>query len=119
MSQEFGVGREKKVFLSRLAHQRRKKQSIDRLKYAKSIGNGHGLADREPFMQALTNQGRFSLTGYVGQGYVDPFHTRSVPMNDSMNMYFHHCTSFQIAMQKAMLTTMVSLGASSASYYPS
>jgi hypothetical protein len=119
MCQQFGVGREKKIFLSTLAHQRRKKQSIKRLKYAIPTEKAFVTADTVPFMQAITSQGRYSLTGYVGQGYVDPFHTRSVPMNDSMNMYFHHCTSSLIAVQKAILTTAVSLYANSASYHPS
>jgi hypothetical protein len=119
MCQDFGVGREKKIFLSRLAHQRRKKQSIERLKYAKPTKKYYGTADTVPFMQAIASEGRYSLTEYVGQGYVDPFQTRSVPMNDSMDMYFHHCTSTKIAVQRAMLTTRVSLGATSASYYPS
>lgn len=99
--QAFGLGREKKVFLSRVAHQKRRKQSIERLKHSQRTEKYYRTADtKELFMQALTSQGRCALTGYVGQGYVDPFQTRSVPMTDSMNMYFHHCTLFQITRAK-------------------
>ncbi|KAL4872324.1 hypothetical protein BDV12DRAFT_210839 [Aspergillus spectabilis] len=68
VSQAVGVGRQKKAFLSKLAHQRRKKQ-LQRTVLAE-----------EHFVQIQTRRGVWSLTGYVGQ----------VPMTDAMNMYFYH-----------------------------
>ncbi|KAL3451512.1 hypothetical protein BJX65DRAFT_220312 [Aspergillus insuetus] len=95
VSQEFGVGREKMAFLSKLAHQRRKKESVARLRADQRTRSQRTAATQEGFTHALTRQGRSTdLTGYLGQGYVDPFDTSSVVMTDSMNMYFHHFRAY-------------------------
>ncbi|GFF34852.1 hypothetical protein IFM51744_02589 [Aspergillus udagawae] len=99
VSQAIGVGRQKKAFLSKLAHQRRKQESINRLKYSRPFSNNVSQEGNPPqrtapseanSMQVPTKRGICSLTRYVGQGYVDPFDTYSVPMTDAMNMYFYH-----------------------------
>ncbi|KAL2802019.1 hypothetical protein BJX63DRAFT_416053 [Aspergillus granulosus] len=98
VSQVFGVGREKMAFLSKLAHQRRKKESIARLRSTQRTKSQQTAAtqenptqqQQEGLRQALRRQGSRVLTGYLGQGYVDPFDTSSVVMTDAMNMYFHH-----------------------------
>ncbi|KAL3484336.1 hypothetical protein BJX62DRAFT_218849 [Aspergillus germanicus] len=98
VSQEFGIGREKMAFLSKLAHQRKKKESIARLRSRqhamRAERRAHGdqgtETKKEGPIQALTLQRKCALTGYLGQGYVDPFDTSSIAMTDSMNMYFHH-----------------------------
>ncbi|KAL2844089.1 hypothetical protein BJY01DRAFT_248334 [Aspergillus pseudoustus] len=93
VSQERGVGRQKMAFLSKVAHQRRKRESVERLKHTRSTKtpeNTPGDEEEERSMHAVTTQGRVALTGYMGQGYVDPFNARPVRMTDSMNMYFHH-----------------------------
>jgi hypothetical protein len=101
VSQAIGVGRQKKAFLSKVAHQRRKQESINRLKYSRPFSNNVSQEGNPPqrtapseanSMQVPTKRGIWSLTRYVGQGYVDPFDTYSVPMTDAMNMYFYHCT---------------------------
>jgi hypothetical protein len=91
LSQEFGVGREKMAFLSKLAHRRRKKESIQRLKTSQRANNQQLTTSEDLVMQGATRQGAWTLNGYLGQGYVDPFDTSSVAMTDSMNLYFHHC----------------------------
>ncbi|CEN61055.1 hypothetical protein ASPCAL07722 [Aspergillus calidoustus] len=90
LSQEFGVGREKMAFLSKLAHRRRKKESIQRLKATQRANNQQLATSEDLVMQGATRQGAWKLNGYLGQGYVDPFDTSSVAMTDSMNLYFHH-----------------------------
>jgi hypothetical protein len=84
------------AFLSKLAHQRKKKESIARLRprqHAIKAEREKGDQETSPegLMQALTVQRKCALPGYLGQGYVDPFDTSSIAMADSMNMYFHHC----------------------------
>ncbi|KAJ0419810.1 hypothetical protein BJY00DRAFT_285557 [Aspergillus carlsbadensis] len=90
VSQEFGVGREKMAFLSKLAHQRRKKESVARLRSTQRTQGQLTATTREALSHTPLRQRGWALTGHLGQGYVDPFDTSSVAMTDSMNMYFHH-----------------------------
>lgn len=77
-SQAFGVGRQKKAFLSKAAHQRKKKEAIERLNYIQGTkGRQTTGTDTESFTQRRTRQSRLALTGYSGQDYVDPFDASS------------------------------------------
>ncbi|KAL4862747.1 hypothetical protein BDV12DRAFT_178396 [Aspergillus spectabilis] len=99
VSQRVGVGRQKKVFLSENAHQRRKQASIERLKSSQYSLNSAlqddnqsqevGKSKNSTQVQIRCDMGSLT-TAYMSQGYVDPFCTYSVPMTDSMNMYLHH-----------------------------
>ncbi|KAL2841778.1 hypothetical protein BJX68DRAFT_270962 [Aspergillus pseudodeflectus] len=96
MSQTVGVGRQKKAFLSKQTHQRRKQESIKRLKYSRPLWKNvsqerNQLQRSSPSDSDESSQGDVGpLTKYVGQGYVDPFDTASIQMTNAMNMYFHH-----------------------------
>lgn len=79
VSQAFGVGRQKKVFLTKLAHQRRKKESIEKLNYIQGTKGRQGTAvATDSFKQALARQSRLLLTGSLGQGYLGAFGGNSV-----------------------------------------
>ncbi|KAJ0425200.1 hypothetical protein BJY00DRAFT_274956 [Aspergillus carlsbadensis] len=96
MSQTVGVGRQKKAFLSKQTHQKRKQESIKRLKYSRPLWKNTPqestrIQRSSPSESDESSQGDIGpLTRYVGQGYVDPFDTASIQMTDAMNMYFHH-----------------------------
>ncbi|KAL2841027.1 hypothetical protein BJY01DRAFT_217937 [Aspergillus pseudoustus] len=105
VSRTNGVRTQKKSFLARHARQKLRQESINRLKYsrplwsnipreAKQLERTAPSEDKLEEDNSMQIEGRrhpiFSLTEHVGQGYVDPFDTYSVPMTDAMNMYFHH-----------------------------
>ncbi|GAM43110.1 hypothetical protein TCE0_044r17654 [Talaromyces pinophilus] len=78
-SQSFGVGRQKKAFLSKVSHQRRKKESIERLHCIRDTKGCQGTGTAtESFKEAPTRQSRLALTGYLGQDYMGPFDANSV-----------------------------------------
>ncbi|KAL2794742.1 hypothetical protein BJX66DRAFT_325100 [Aspergillus keveii] len=103
MSQTVGVGRQKKAFLSKQTHQKRKQESINRLRYSRPLWKNvlqerNQLERSSPSNSDESSQGEIGpLTQYIGQGYVDPFDTASVHMTDAMNMYFHHYRDYVVA----------------------
>ncbi|KAL2802261.1 hypothetical protein BJX63DRAFT_120268 [Aspergillus granulosus] len=48
------------------------------------------------FMEMARMAKLFSPQTYLGQGFVDPFGTTAVPMDEHMNMYFHHLRNFTL-----------------------
>ncbi|KAL4874871.1 hypothetical protein BJY04DRAFT_202963 [Aspergillus karnatakaensis] len=94
LSQTFGVGRQKKAFLSRNSHLRKKQASIDRLKISQSapirVSKQSQLAHRTASPPDATIWGDSLVTANNGQGDVDPFSTCSIPITARMSVYLHH-----------------------------
>jgi hypothetical protein len=101
VSQCVSIGRQKKSFLARNAHQRRKKEALDRLKLPqpyrgstpqqgeKEVENVHGNKTRihDNYMFPVR------VSTVISQNLADPFCAYPVPMSNAMHMYFRHCTS--------------------------
>jgi hypothetical protein len=97
VSQRVGIGKQKKAFLARNAHQRRKKEAVDRLKLSqpykgctpqhgeKEVENVHG---NETHIHPTIN----NISAVPSRNHADPFCACPVPMSNAMHMYFRHCT---------------------------
>jgi hypothetical protein len=92
ISQSIGIGRQKKAFLSKIAHQRRKQEAIDRLGLSCSTSRWISQNDEQHDQETRNvKENPTQVVTYMSQSYGDPFCTFSLPMSDSMNMYFYHC----------------------------
>lgn len=52
---------------------------------------------RKALVQVARSSEDLSLQKYIGGGFVDPFGSTSVPMTDTMNLYFRQCKSWNLS----------------------
>ncbi|CEL01060.1 Putative Aspergillus nidulans repeat 3 region of R2-C RNA from SpoC1 gene cluster (Fragment) [Aspergillus calidoustus] len=101
VSQCVGIQRQKKAFLARNAHQRRKKEAVDRLKLPQPYRGSAPQRGEKEVENVHRNKTQIHpphdnsmlparVSAVLSQNHADPFCAYPVPMSSAMHMYFRH-----------------------------